>query len=205
MSKEGIIYVISNPAMPDMVKIGKTDNLERRIKELSSPSGIPLSFECVVAKNVKDVDFAEKKLHEAFASRRINVKREFFKIDQDELISLFELLDGDYVSVSKDEIFESKEEKVAFEKQSKIGERFNFSLVGISVGTKLTFIKDENITCEVISNSKVKFKDETHSLSSAGLIALRECGYNWTVCAGPKFWTYEGESLRDLRDKLEED
>ena len=94
---------------------------------------------------------------------------------------------------------------IKLRKQSKIGERFNFSLVGISVGTKLTFIKDENITCEVISNSKVKFKDETHSLSSAGLIALRECGYNWTVCAGPKFWTYEGESLRDLRDKLDED
>ena len=116
MNKKGTIYVISNPAIPNMVKIGKTDNLERRIKELSSPSGIPLAFECVVAKTVNDMDFAEKKLHEAFASKRINPRREFFDIDEEELIALFELLEGEYATLSDAEIFESKEEKVAFEK-----------------------------------------------------------------------------------------
>ena len=205
MEKKGTIYVISNPAMPDMVKIGKTDNLERRIKELSSPSGVPLAFECVVAKNVNNVDFAERKLHEAFASKRINAKREFFNIEQDELIALFELLEGDYVTLSSEEIFESKEEKVAFEKQSRLGERFNFALVGIPQGATLTFIKDDTITCEVISNSKVKFRNETHSLSSAGVIAIQECGYKWNKIAGPRFWLYEGETCRSLRDKLEED
>jgi hypothetical protein len=206
MSKTGIIYVISNPAMPDMVKIGKTErDLKERIRELSSSTGVPLAFECVVAKKVKDVDFAETKLHEAFASRRINPKREFFNIEQDELVSLFELLDGEYVSVVPDQIFESKEEKVAFEKQSKLGERFNFSLVGIPIGSILKFKKDENITCEVISNSKVKFRGETHSLSSAGILAIRECGYNWNRIAGPLFWLYEGETCRSIRDKLDED
>ena len=206
MSKTGIIYVISNPAMPDMVKIGKTEReLKERIRELSSPSGVPLAFECVVAKRVKDMNFAETKLHEAFASKRINAKREFFNIEQDELVALFELLDGEYVSVAPEQIFETKEEKVAFEKQSKIGERFNFSLVGIPIGATLKFKKDENITCEVISNSKVKFKDKTHSLSSAGVLAIKECGYNWNRIAGPMFWLYEGETCRSIRDKLEED
>ena len=86
MSKTGIIYVISNPAMPDMVNIGKTErDLKARIRELSSPSGVPLAFECVVAKRVKDMDFAETKLHETFASKRINAN-EFFNIEQDELL-----------------------------------------------------------------------------------------------------------------------
>ena len=205
MNKKGTIYVISNPAIPNMVKIGKTDNLERRIKELSSPSGIPLAFECVVAKTVNDIDFAEKKLHEAFASKRINPRREFFDIDEEELIALFELLEGEYATLSDAEIFESKEEKVAFEKQSRLGERFNFALVGIPQGAILTFIKDDTITCEVISNSKVKFRNKTHSLSSAGVIAIQECGYKWNKIAGPRFWLYEGETCRSLRDKLDED
>jgi len=205
MNKKGTIYVISNPAIPNMVKIGKTDNLERRIKELSSHSGIPLAFECVVAKTVNDMDFAEKKLHEAFASKRINPKREFFEIDEEELIALFELLEGEYVALSQDEVFETKEEKLAFEKQSKLGERFNFSIISVPIGATLNFVKDESITCEVISNTKVKFRGATCSLSGAGLIAIKECGYNWSVIQGPRFWLYNGETCKSLRDKLDED
>ena len=33
---EGIIYVLTNPAMPDMVKIGKTNqDLQERLKQLT--------------------------------------------------------------------------------------------------------------------------------------------------------------------------
>jgi len=42
-------------------------------------------------------------------------------------------------------------------------------------------------------------------LSSAGVIAIQECGYKWNKIAGPRFWLYEGETCRSLRDKLDED
>ena len=49
MSKKGIVYVLSNPAMPEIVKIGKTSDLTERMKSLSKPTGVPLAFECVLS------------------------------------------------------------------------------------------------------------------------------------------------------------
>ena len=88
MSK-GIIYVLTNPAMPDLVKIGKTTNLEQRLSSLYS-TGVPLPFECIYAKEVEDMDFVETKLHAAFDSKRLNNRREFFKILEEELIHFFD-------------------------------------------------------------------------------------------------------------------
>ena len=88
MSK-GIVYVLSNPAMPDIVKIGKTKDINQRLSSLYS-TGVPLPFKCVYAKEVENMGYAEEKLHAGLGSRRVNEKREFFKISEDELIHLFD-------------------------------------------------------------------------------------------------------------------
>ncbi len=64
---EGIIYLLTNPAMPDIVKIGKTSRIDIkvRIAELYS-TGVPLPFDCVYASRVNDIDKVEKALHTAF-------------------------------------------------------------------------------------------------------------------------------------------
>ena len=41
----GLIYILTNPAIPDLVKIGRTQNLEERVRSLSSHSGVPIPFE----------------------------------------------------------------------------------------------------------------------------------------------------------------
>ena len=78
----GIVYVLTNPAMPGLVKIGMTtrDNLDARMKELYG-TGVPVPFECKYACKVKSSDCAkiEKALHTAFAPNRINVNRKFFQ------------------------------------------------------------------------------------------------------------------------------
>ena len=79
----GIIYVLTNPAMPDLVKIGKTTNLDQRLSTLYS-TGVPLPFKCIYAKEVEDIDYVESKLHAAFDSTRLNARREFFKILEEE-------------------------------------------------------------------------------------------------------------------------
>ena len=202
MSK-GIIYVLTNPAMPDMVKIGKTTNLKQRLATLYNTS-IPLPFKCIYAKEVQNIDYVEEKLHAAFGSSRVNEKREFFKILEDELIHFFDLIPGQDVTPEK-ETFETKEDKVAFEKASRLGERFNFGLVGIKSGSVLHFLKDESITYEVVSKTEVDFRGQNHSLSSAGVIAIQECGYKWNKIAGPRFWKFEGETVYDLRERLEKE
>ena len=46
MENKGYVYVLTNPCFKEnWVKIGQTDNLERRIFELSQATGVPLAFE----------------------------------------------------------------------------------------------------------------------------------------------------------------
>ena len=62
----GIVYVLTNPAMPGMVKIGKTarESVEARLNELYS-TGVPLPFECVYAARVVNETEVEQAFHQA--------------------------------------------------------------------------------------------------------------------------------------------
>ena len=49
-----IVYVLTNEAMPGLVKIGLTaDTVEARLTQLSSHTGVPLAFECYFAAEVQ--------------------------------------------------------------------------------------------------------------------------------------------------------
>ena len=72
-----IIYVLQNPAMPNYVKIGKTENLQQRMKDLDNTS-VPVPFECIYAARVEKIRGWEKVLHEVFSEYRVNQRREFF-------------------------------------------------------------------------------------------------------------------------------
>ena len=72
-----IVYVLTNPAMPGLVKIGKTTKLEvdGRMRQLYG-TGVPVPFDCAFACQVKDATEVEKALHIAFGKNRINPNRE---------------------------------------------------------------------------------------------------------------------------------
>ena len=61
---KGVVYVLSNPSMDGYVKIGKTTNLEQRLKSLDNTS-TPLPFRCVFAVEVEDMDKVEGLAHQA--------------------------------------------------------------------------------------------------------------------------------------------
>ena len=93
-----IVYVLTNPAMPGMVKIGMTDraDVQQRMKELYS-TGVPLPFECVIAKRIEDRAAAEieNALHTAFGPYRMNDSREFFSIDPEQAEILLQVMPGE--------------------------------------------------------------------------------------------------------------
>lgn len=75
-----IVYVLTNEAMPGLIKIGCTNvDLAARIKQLYS-TGVPLPFELFYACEVKDGPSVEGKLHDAFGDHRISKSREFFRL-----------------------------------------------------------------------------------------------------------------------------
>ena len=63
---EGIVYVLTNPAMPGMVKIGRTGReIGARLSDLYT-TGVPLPFECEYAARVKDQNEVESAFHLAY-------------------------------------------------------------------------------------------------------------------------------------------
>lgn len=90
----GYVYVMINPSLPDIVKIGKTTREpSERAKELSSATGVPTPFILVYSKPFADCHFAEKVIHGYFEDKgaRVNGNREFFRVSTMEAIDLINL------------------------------------------------------------------------------------------------------------------
>ena len=84
MSK-GQVYVISNPSMPGMVKIGLTTRtVQQRISELNRASGVPTPFKIEYVFEVSDCHAVEKAAHRELSRSRVASNREFFAVTPDE-------------------------------------------------------------------------------------------------------------------------
>jgi len=197
-----IVYVLTNESMPGYVKIGMTEReISNRILELDNTS-VPLPFQCYYAARVNDYKKVERALHVAFGDSRIRTSREFFSVDPFRVKAILELLCEEDVT-PREQVVESKEDSMALEKAVKRGRRFSFASAGIPVGANLELIRGQNISCQVVSDSTVRFENEEMSVSKAALIALQKLGYNWTAVAGTEYWLYNGETILNLRNQKE--
>ena len=198
-----IVYVLTNPAMLGYVKIGKTDNLEERLKSLDRTS-TPLPFQCEYAAEVNDADKVEKILHDIFVDKRVRSNREFFEVDPHQVIRALDLQEHKNVT-PKDDIFETAEDKLAVEKTNTKRSRFNFEMVKINPGAELYFTKDENIKCIVKDKYLVEFENSSQSLTEVTKKLISKLGYNWKQVRGPAYWLYEDETLVERRLRMEID
>lgn len=79
MSQKGYVYILTNPSMPGLVKIGKTvRDVEQRANELYQ-TGVPEPF--VVSHHVYSPDCTELEatVHAAMMKERVSSGREFFR------------------------------------------------------------------------------------------------------------------------------
>lgn len=192
-----IIYILINPAMSGYVKIGRTTNLEQRIRSLDT-TGVPLPFECFYACTVRDSQFAEQQLHNTFMDHRVRSTREFFEVSPDRVVAALKLAEIENVTPKKDFV-ESVEDQNALNQARKRRAAFNFKMVDIPIGAELTFINDENTKVKVVDNRTVLLNGEVASLSGA---AQKVMGVEWPA-QGPVYWTYEGETLDERRKRYE--
>ena len=204
----GIVYCLENPAMPDLVKIGTTQDIEQRIKSLDNTS-VPLPFVCVAAMEVDDATEIEQLLHDVFGDHRVRSNREFFEVNAERVAAALRLTRGRDVTPTSD-VVEDEEARLALNKARKKRERFNFNMVAIGPGSELQFrYKDisnegEPITAEVASHNKITFEGQETSLSGAATSILQRHGIQWPA-QGPLYWYYEGESLDDRRRRMEDE
>lgn len=78
----GFVYILTNHAMPGIVKVGCTERSPgARAVELSNPTGVPLPFEVYAYIEVEDHQAVERGFHDVMKGRRLSNSREFFRCD----------------------------------------------------------------------------------------------------------------------------
>ena len=198
----GVLYVLTNPMMPGLVKIGRTAGpVEERIKYLSAHTGVPVAFQCHFAARVDQMSAKEKTLHQLFADKRVNPNREFFQVAPEKVVLAISM--GSYIEVTPGKLDISKEEEQAFEKaeqaDTKRRAKINLEAIGIRPGTVLTLSRDEDVHATVIAGNKVEYEGEKLSLSESARRALSKLGYTSKAVSGSDYWMFEGKTLDEIR------
>lgn len=197
---QGIVYILTNPAMPNLIKIGMTsqEDIKFRMAQLYT-TGVPLPFECVYAARVTSYERVEKALHIAFGPDRLNPKREFFEIDPAQAIAIIKLMEIDDVTpmvrLEKEQV-DSVDIEAGEEYSRKKRPRFNFEEMGIPVGRELVSISNGEIVT-VLDGRMVNFRGSPTSLTNATREIL---GNSYQVAPGP-YWTFNGRKLKDIYDE----
>lgn len=85
----GYIYVLSNPSMPGIIKIGRTSREPKiRLRELNSATGVAMPFKLEYAARTYWPAASEKFIHQSISGLRVNSKREFFKMNTQDAVKL---------------------------------------------------------------------------------------------------------------------
>ena len=196
-----IIYILINESMPGYIKIGRTTNLNQRLKSLYRTQ-VPLPFEVFYACTVENGTEIECWLFDIFEDRRVSKDREFFEVSPERVAVALRARAIKEVT-PKETYVESEEDRAALAKAQTRRAVFNFKMVDIPVGTELAFSRDESIKAKVVDNRHIEFDGETVSLSVAADKVLRRMGIEWVSVQGPAHWMYEGETLDERRRRFD--
>jgi tetratricopeptide (TPR) repeat protein len=119
MSYYGYIYVLINPAMPGLLKIGLTTKTpEERVKELSRATGVPTSFILIYKEQFQNCYAAEKEIHNRLEIKgfRINKGREFFDAEPSDVIDIIKDIKSNENQLDNEiEGFEDNNDNQAYE------------------------------------------------------------------------------------------
>lgn len=160
------VYILTNPAMPDYVKVGITNDIERRIKDLSRPTAIAEPFECfgylTVKGNKPSAHDIETILH-FFLSREFRQTKEYFVASVPEVEKCFK-----YIEIINPRIKYSLYKSTTKEKSRQT----TFEMLRIPVGAELAFKTDDSIRCKVVDNKNTVLYNGEHTSLSA--IAMKQ-------------------------------
>lgn len=202
MSSREIVYVLTNPAMPGLTKIGKTTqmDLSSRLSQLYT-TGVPVPFECAYACEVEDCAKVERAFHTAFGDHRVNPKREFFSIEPERVIAILQLLAVTDVTPQVERELsagldsDDRESRETLKRSKR--PRMNFAEMGIPAGSFLVFKDDGEIRARVVDDRQVECDGTVSSLTKLTTDIL---GTPYSVQPSP-YWTFEGRSLKVLYDE----
>lgn len=196
MSEFSIVYVLTNPAMPGLVKIGRTshDDANTRISQLYT-TGVPVPFDLEFAARVQDAQEVEKALHTAFEPYRVSSQREFFRLHKEQAVAILKLL---HVEDATREILQQpsnldQQSVAAGERLKSRRPNLNFEEIGIPMGAILQSTHDATEVM-VVAPKRVSVGGVETSLTN---VTRQVLGLDYSVAPSPH-WLYEGRLLSDI-------
>lgn len=194
---KALVYVLSNAAMPGMIKIGiTTGDPDTRASQLYT-TGVPVPFDVEFAGEVEQPDVVEKALHNAFSDQRVNPKREFFRVDPDQPIGIlkaFNVVDVTATISSEVAATTSATEQESKDQLRKRRPPLNFEEMGIPIGGELIYKADDSVRVRVTDAKKVEYDGTEVSLSA---VTRDLKGLDYYV-QPTSHWLHDGRSLSDL-------
>jgi hypothetical protein len=175
----GIIYILSHEAIPNLLKIGYTTRtIEERVQELSS-TGVPGNFTVELYFKTDNAPMFEMILHKSLDEYRY--EKEFFKvdiktaihaihnlIDKDELRSYRFLGKSSTLATTREQLAEQK--KQADEKRERLEQRsreFKEKYLDKSLG-------DLRVALMVLNKSELSFQNQQESKQIHKLILMKQ-------------------------------
>ena len=215
MKRKGVIYILTNPAFPQYVKIGWAQDLEKRLKQLNRSETIPYAFRAYAVYDVES-ELTDKDLHAIIDCINPDLRtienfdgkkrvKEFYAMSAEDAYHLLECIakisgTTDRLKRMKPEGHEIEDENTAREVQDAARRGpFRFSMCGIGVGAEVAFVDDESKKAIVVDDRHVKFANETTSLSALAKLLL---GSKHPV-QGTLYFKYNGKTLDDIRKERE--
>jgi hypothetical protein len=156
-----------------------------------------LPFDCIFACKVENYKTVEKIIHNAFQDNRINPNREFFTMNPDRVIPLLKHLQ---IEDATENITEKMNDTISdTDKDANISyikkrPKFNFIEMGINIGEKIQFTKNDVIVeATVISEKFVEYNDIEYTLTRL-TSELSKINYSVRPLL---YWKYQGKYLHE--------
>ena len=215
IKEPGYVYILTNPSFrEDWVKIGKSSRpVDVRSKELDN-TAVPLPFEIYATIKTVKYNEVEKHVHKTIdrlTDLRIRQSREFFNVAPQIALDIFydiaKMIEDAVVTIYKDNKpitdNEKPDEQTDAHKRTVRRGRFKFSMVGIKIGERITFIPT-NTEVKVASDDSIEYQARIYKLSPFVGTFMPEDKRNTSgAYQGAKYFSYKGKVLEDMRRSME--
>jgi len=174
-------------------------------------TAVPLPFEIFATIRTVKFNEVEKLIHKTIdrlTDLRIRQNREFFNIQPqialDILRDISTTIDDAFIELYRNNQPIKEAAEVQDEEPHKRRAPFKFSMVNIQIGETVVFTP-KNIKVKVASDNQVEYEGRIYKLSPFTAAFLPDEMRNTSdAYQGPKYFTYNGRPLDELRKELEE-
>jgi len=208
-----VIYILTNPSFPDYVKIWYATDIEKRLKQLNHSETIPYAFR-VYAVYETERELTDKEVHKIIDALNPDLRaieefdgkkrtKEFYAMSAEDAYKLFECIAK--ISWTEKKLKKMKptwhevlDEKIAEQVvQWKKAKMFSFYDMWIQDWEEVVYIKNKTIKAIVVGDNKVKYGNETMTLTGLARKLLWKKSSEWV--AWPEYFSYKWKKINDIR------